>query len=149
MITSDRLSSTVFRNMDYENSGIKITLCLHNNAKVHLRIRRNTTLAFYVPNLSSVGPEIEAAPGLGRLPYYRLLYFPLHSIRKKIRCQNPAIRHQLSVCLLHAYNRASGMTPRQRSCQVSHYCVMSQTKLNCEQDGLRLFTGLLEYTIVG
>lgn len=45
-----------------------------------LRIYRQGTLAFYVFNLSSVGPEIEVAPGLSRVLYYCSLYFPLHSV---------------------------------------------------------------------
>ena len=68
-----------------------------------LRIYRQGTLAFYVFNLSSVGPEIEVAPGLSRVLYYCSLYFPLHSVLQTalsdVRMQPPGI-HWAHVCLV-------------------------------------------------
>lgn len=89
---------------------------------------RHTTLAFYVSNLSSVGPEIEAAPGLSSLLYYCLLYFPLHSVLQTalsdVRMQPPGI-NWACVCLMFLQGQWDVFV-WQQSQLVSHYCVISQ-----------------------
>ncbi len=59
---------------------------------------RDTTLAFYVCNLSS-SPEIEAAPFALLLP--SVLSTAQRFANSPIRCQNAATRHRLSVYLPH------------------------------------------------